>query len=236
MDFYKFYLFLMMILAFTQDVSASSSLPAGSSLSGVITTTKTIVGSFGSDIYTMAQTITYTAPPNIVTTAVLSQSTTTNVITINVTSTAIQTATMSSSMVTGLCYIASQDALIPCTAGVLASTASSVPATSPAIRNRPNGLFKLLSLKRRGPLANSIHKRATSCDGWQAAIIITALAIAFTLVSILFFATFLKEKLEDFPRLFAYRWWVYGAQSLLVGLLIWLVVWSAIKTVGNGCN
>lgn len=217
------------------DVPASS-LVADSSLAGVITTTKTVVGSFGSDMYTMAQTITSTASPNVVATAVLSQSTTINVLTVNVTSTAIHTATVSSSMVTGLCYIASQDALIPCTAGVVASATSSASATSPAIRHRPNGLFKLLSLKRRGALANSIHKRETSCNGWQAAIIITALTIAFTLVSILFFATFLKEKRDDFPRLFAYRWWVYGAQSLLVGLLIWLIVWSAIKTVGNGCN
>ncbi|RAL67606.1 hypothetical protein DID88_008359 [Monilinia fructigena] len=171
MDFYKlFLLFSMMILAFTQDASASPSLSAGPSLAGVTTTTKTIVGSFGSDIYTMAQTVTSTTPPNIVATAVLSQSTTINVITVNVTSTAIHTAIMSSSMVTGLCYIASQDALIPCTAGVVASDTSSVSATSPAIRNRPNGLFKFLSLKRRGPLANSIYKRATTCDGWQAAI------------------------------------------------------------------
>ncbi|QSZ35625.1 hypothetical protein DSL72_008495 [Monilinia vaccinii-corymbosi] len=236
MDFYTMLLFFfMMILAFSQDAAAASSA-ACSSPAGVITTAKTNVGSFGSEIHTMGQTITSTSSPNIVAPAVLSKSTAINITTIIVTSAALHTSAISSSMATGLCFVASQDAHTPCTAGVSAPATSSVSATSPAIRNRPNGLFKKISLKRRAVVATSIQKRATSCDGWQAAIIITALAIAFTLVSILFFATFLKEKREDFPRLFAYKWWVYGMQCLFVALLVWLVVWAAIKTVGNGCN
>ncbi|KAF7874851.1 hypothetical protein EAF04_002025 [Stromatinia cepivora] len=282
MEFYKlFLLFLMMILASGQDTAGPSSLTAG-----VVTTTKTIVGSFGSELFSMIQTITSTSVPttaafdelqsvrstvysasilyvsytNVVTTTLFPQNTSTAVITINITSTASHTSTITStelstvtavttaftplsSIATGLCYVAAQDVLTPCTAGVLASATAPIPtvssalASSPAIRNTPNKVFKFLaSLKRHVVGANHNEKRASSCGSWQAAIIITALFIAFSLVSILFFATLLREKKEELPRLYAHRWWIYGSQGLLAGLLIWLIVWSAMKTVGNGCN
>ncbi|ESZ99397.1 hypothetical protein SBOR_0159 [Sclerotinia borealis F-4128] len=268
MDLYKlFLLFLMMILAVAQDFVADSS-PAGASIT---TATNTIVGSFGSELYSMIETVTSTHVPTgvasddglqlakstvfstsivyvsyttIVATTVQSPSTSTDIITFNLTTTQLSqvtavttVSTQTSSTATGLCYLAAQDALTPCTAAVMASPTSSASHTSGVMRHTPNGLFKnLASLKRRVFGTNHHQKREPSCSGWNAAIIITALSIAFTLVSILFFTTLCRDKREELPRVYAYRWWIYGAQVALLALLVWLIVWSAIKTVGNGCN
>ncbi|KAF7907383.1 uncharacterized protein EAF01_004970 [Botrytis porri] len=304
MDVYKLLLLLLMfVLALAQDIVASSVASAGA-----LTAAQTIADSFGQDPYSKVEilpypsistgaggfidlerarstvystSIVYVSYTNVFATTVLPQSTTTAVITLNVTSTASVTSTIlstelstttavattasltstlltteiytstavttistiSTTFATGLCHFSSQDALTPCTAAVVASptlsspTISSASASSPAIRNRPNGLFRSLGfLKRRAVGANRHEKRDQSCSAWQASIVITAFFIAFTLVSILCFATIIREKREQPSRIHAYKWWVYAAQAAFLGLLIWLLIWSAMATVGNGCN
>ncbi|TGO44341.1 hypothetical protein BCON_0541g00050 [Botryotinia convoluta] len=296
-------LFLTFVLTLAQDIAASSVTSAGT-----LTTDQTIAGLFGSDLYSMVGTlpdpsvstgtggfvdlerakstvystsIVYVSYTNVVATTILPQSTSTAVVTLNVTSTASLTSTIlstelstttavattasltstiltteiyittaittistiSTTFAAGLCHLSSQDALTPCTADVVASATSS-PSTvfsaspsSPAIRNRSNGLFRSLGfLKRRAVGANYHEKRDQGCSAWQASIVITAFFIAFTLVSILCFATILREKREEPSRIHAYKWWVYAAQAAFLGLLIWLLIWSAMATVGNGCN
>ncbi|KAM0320554.1 hypothetical protein ACHAO8_000567 [Botrytis cinerea] len=299
MDVYKlFLLFLMSVLTLAQDTVASSATSAG-----VLATAHPIAGSFGSDLSPMIETLTYSSVPtdtsgtlglerakstvystsivyvsytNVVATTVLPQSTSTAVITLNVTSMASLTSTilstelstttafltstvlttevskttaattistLSKTLTAGLCQLSVQDALTPCTAGVIASATpstskiSSASASSPAIRNRSNGLFRSLELlKRRAFRNNQLEKRDQACSAWQASIVITAFFIAFTLVSILFFATILREKRDETSRIHACKWWVYAAQAAFLGLLIWLLIWSAMATVGNGCN
>ncbi|KAK8909499.1 hypothetical protein QC760_002203 [Botrytis cinerea] len=304
MDVYKlFLLFLMSVLTLAQDTVASSATSAG-----VLATAHTIAGSFGSDLSPMIETLTYSSVPtdtsgtlglerakstvystsivyvsytNVVATTVLPQSTSTAVITFNVTSMAsltstilstelstttsvaatafltstvlttevskttavITISTLSKTLTAGLCQLSVQDALTPCTAGAIASATpstskiSSASASSPAIRNRSNGLFRSFGLlKRRAFRNNQLEKRDQACSAWQASIVITAFFIAFTLVSILFFATILREKRDETSRIHACKWWVYAAQAAFLGLLIWLLIWSAMATVGNGCN
>ncbi|TGO20972.1 hypothetical protein BPAE_0251g00050 [Botrytis paeoniae] len=299
----KFLLFLMIVLTLAQDTVSSSAASAG-----VLTTAQTIAGSFGSDPSSIVKTlpyssvstsagrfvdlerakstvystsIVYVSYTNVVATTILPQSTSTAVVTLNVTSTASLTSTilstelstttavattafltstiltieifsttaittistLSTTFAAGLCHLSSQDALTPCTVGVIASATSSAPTispastTSPAIRNRPNGLFRSLGFLKRRVVGASHHvKRDPGCSAWQTSIVITALFIAFTLVSILCFATILREKKEEPSRIHAYKWWVYAAQAAFLGLLIWLLIWSAMATVGNGCN
>ncbi|KAI9646615.1 hypothetical protein NHQ30_004611 [Ciborinia camelliae] len=291
MEFYKLFpFFLVMILAFAQDaVGDWDSSPVRASF---VTATKTIVGAFGSELYSTIKKDTSTSAPtgvsfdglqlakstvystkivnvsctNAITTTILPHSTSTDVVTVKLTSTEFYKSTnisielstvttittassISSSIATGLCYLSAQDALTPCTAGVLVTTTSSGSSkssgsaitsalvSSGVMRHNPHGVFKALaSIKRHVIGTNHHEKRDTDCDGWQASLIITALSIAFTLISILVFATFLREKREEFPRVFAYRWWVYGGQSCFLVLLVWLIAWSAMKTVNNGCN
>lgn len=248
MEFYNILLFLM-LLAFAQGkkhtllfhltpwyriIVANSHLDAVCfpSFAGVGITTKIVVGSFGSEIYSMTETITNVPASTSVASAVHYLTTNTDVITVVYTVTAAYTSSLPVSLVTGLCYVSEQDALTPCTSNVLASSTTS----SPAIQLGPNGLFKALSLKHPAVGANQLQKRATTCGGWQAAIIVTSIVIAVTLVSIVVVAAILKDKKEDWPLWWTYRWGVYGGQILLVGLLAWVVVWAAMKTVGNGCN
>ncbi|KAF7957784.1 hypothetical protein EAE96_003354 [Botrytis aclada] len=304
MDVYKLLLlFLMFVLTLAQDIVTSSAASAGA-----LTTAQAIAGSFGSDPYSTVETlphrsvsvvtdgfvnlerakstvystsIVYVSYTNVVATTILPQSTSTAVVTLNVTSTASLTSiilstelstttavsttalltstiltteiftttaittisTLSTTFATGLCYLSAQDALTSCTAGVIASPTSSAPtisstlASSPAIHNRPNSLFRSLGfLKRRVVGAGHHVKRDPGCSAWQASIVITAFFIAFTLVSILCFATIIREKREERSRIHAYKWWVYAAQAAFLGLLIWLLIWSAMATVGNGCN
>ncbi|KAF7868761.1 uncharacterized protein EAF02_009497 [Botrytis sinoallii] len=304
MDVYKLLLlFLMFVLTLAQDAVLSSAASAGA-----LITAQTIAGSFDSDLSSMVETlpypsvsaggsgfvylerakstvystsIVYVSYTNVVATTILPQSTSTAVVTLNVTSTASLTSTilstelstttavattafltptiltteifsttaittistLSTTLATGLCHLSSQDVLTPCTAGIIASATSSAPTisptstSSPAIRNRPNSLFRSLEfLKRRAVGSHQHEKRGPGCSAWQACIVITAFFIAFTLVSILCFATILREKREEPSRIHAYKWWVYAAQAAFLGLLIWLLIWSAMATVGNGCN
>ncbi|KAF7941081.1 hypothetical protein BELL_0032g00260 [Botrytis elliptica] len=304
MDVYKLLLlFFMFVLTLAQDVVLSSAASTGALISA-----QTIAGSFDSDLSSMVETlpypsvsaggsgfvylerakstvystsIVYVSYTNVVATTILPQSTSTAVVTLNVTSTASLTSTilstelstttavattafltstiltteifsttaittistLSTTLATGLCHLSSQDVLTPCTAGVIASATSSAPTisptstSSPAIRNRPNGLFRSLGfLKRRAVGSHQHEKRGPGCSAWQACIVITAFFIAFTLVSILCFATILREKREEPSRIHPYKWWVYAAQAAFLGLLIWLLIWSAMATVGNGCN
>ncbi|KAF7927544.1 uncharacterized protein EAE98_005926 [Botrytis deweyae] len=304
MDVYKLLLlFLVFVLTLAQDVVLSSAASTGALISAQAT-----AGSFDSDLSSMVETlpypsvsaggsgfvylerakstvystsIVYVSYTNVVATTILPQSTSTAVVTLNVTSTASLTSTilstelstttavattaflastiltteifsttaittistLSTTLATGLCHLSSQDVLTPCTAGVIASATSSAPTisptstSSPAIRNRPNGLFRSLGfLKRRAVGSHQHEKRGPGCSAWQACIVITAFFIAFTLVSILCFATILREKREEPSRIHPYKWWVYAAQAAFLGLLIWLLIWSAMATVGNGCN
>lgn len=282
--------------------------PSYAASAGATTTAQIIAGSFGSDLSSIVETlphpsvstgaggfvdlerakstvystsIVYVSYTNVVATTILPQSTSTAVVTLNITSTASLTSTvlstelstttavattafststiltteifsitavttistLSTTLATGLCHLSGQDALIPCTAGVIASATSSAPTTSPAstsspaICNRPNGLFRSVGfLKRRAVGYHQHEKRDPGCSAWQASIVITAFFIAFTLVSILCFATILREKREEPSRIHAYKWWVFAAQAAFLGLLIWLLIWSAMATIGNGCN
>ncbi|KAF7955126.1 uncharacterized protein EAE97_000385 [Botrytis byssoidea] len=218
------------------NVVATTILPQGTS-TAVVTLNITSTASLTSTILSTELSIT-TA---VATTALL----TSTILTTEIFSTtAITTiSTLSTTLATGFCHLFAQNALTPCITGVIASTTSSAPpisptsTSSPAIRNKPNGLFRSPRfLKRRTVGSHQHEKRDPGCSAWQASIVITAFFIAFTLVSILCFATILREKREEPSRIHAYKWWVYAAQAAFLGLLIWLLIWSAMATVRNGCN